>query len=87
MNVKMIGVFFWVWFFFTSCVLWLVMGLSLQLPFHVNISSAFLLAEITHMVMSLQDQAYTKAEHDGRQHPEPCYLFVVVALLLCACSV
>lgn len=42
------------------------MGLSLQFPFHVNISSAFLLAEITHVFMSLQDQACTKAEHDGR---------------------
>lgn len=42
------------------------MGLSLQFPIHVNISSAFVLAEITCVFMSLQDQAYSKAECDGR---------------------
>lgn len=42
------------------------MGLSLQFPICVNISSAFVLAKITHVFMSLQDRAYLKAERDGR---------------------
>lgn len=34
------------------------MGLSLQFPLHVTIFSAFVLAKITDVSMSLQDQAY-----------------------------
>lgn len=41
------------------------MGLSLQFPIHVNISSAFVLAEITCVFMSLQDQAIQKLNMMG----------------------
>lgn len=42
------------------------MGLSLQFPLHVTIFFAFLLAKITDVSMSLQDQAYSKGECGGR---------------------
>lgn len=42
------------------------MGLSLQLPLHVTIFSAFLLARIIDVSMALQDQAYSEDECDGR---------------------
>lgn len=62
----------------------LVTGFSLQFPIHANISSAFVLAEITHMFMSLQDgmTAPRTSLHVAVKGRSGLLLFVVVPISL-----